>query len=121
MANIVKTEENLQWIELCDWVATNIFNYDCKVQCFQTEACLILRGLKHGQIIANNKCKKQSDYPFNIILMTFKANMITIQNAIKNKKFGSEEQKMLYVCAIVRDKIDDMYKRFLNAQKTNKV
>jgi hypothetical protein len=50
--------------------------------------------------------------------MTFKANKIQIQNAVRNKEFESERQKMSYVCAIVRDKINDMYSRYLNAQKT---
>ena len=118
---IKMTEENLQWIELCDWVAINIFNYDCKTQHLKRESNLILRGLQRGQRIANNKHKKQCDYPCNVILMTFKANKIVIQNAIKGKIFESERNKMLYICAIVRDKIDDIYKRYLNAQKTHNV
>ena len=50
--------------------------------------------------------------------MTFKANKLKIQNAIRNKNFEDESNKMSYVCAIMRDKINDMYSRYLNAQKT---
>lgn len=119
MANRKMTEEEkLQWKELCEWVELNIFNYDIKIQRLQKKACLILKGLKVGQNVANNNCEKYGDYPFNVILMTFKANKIKIQNAIRNKDFEDESKKMAYVCAIVRDKINDMYSRYLNAQKT---
>ena len=114
-----KTEEIRQWLDLCEWLEINVFNYDiAHGQRLQTDSNLILRGLKYGQKVANSKQKKYCEYPFNVILMTFKANKILIQNAIKNKTFESERQKMSYVCAIVRDRIDDIYKRYLNTQKT---
>jgi hypothetical protein len=50
--------------------------------------------------------------------MTFKANRTQILNAIKNKNFDDESNKMSYICAIVRGKLNDMYTRYLNAQKT---
>jgi len=119
MANKKMTEEEkIQWRELCEWIEVNIFNYDIKTQRLQKKACLILKGLQTGQNVANNNCEKFGDYPFNVILMTFKANKTKIQNAIRNKNFEDESNKMSYVCAIVRDKINDMYSRYLNAQKT---
>ena len=119
MAKKMTEEEKLQWLELCEWVEINIFNYDIRVQRLQKKACLVLKGLKTGQNVANNNCEKYGDYPFNVILMTFKANKTKIQNAIRNKDFENDEsKKMSYVCAIVRDKINDMYSRYLNAQKT---
>lgn len=119
MANKKMTEEEkLQWKELCEWIEINIFNYDIKTQRLQKKACLILKGLKVGQNVANNNCEKYGNYPFNVILMTFKANKTKIQNAIRNKDFEDESKKMAYVCAIVRDKINDMYSRYLNVQKT---
>lgn len=118
MAKKMTEEEKLQWKELCEWLEINIFNYDIRTQRLQKKACLILKGLQSGQNVANNKCEKYGDYPFNVILMTFKANKLKIQNAIRNKDFEDESKKMAYVCAIVRDKINDMYTRYLNAQKT---
>lgn len=119
MANKKMTEEEkLQWKELCEWMEINIFNYDIKTQRLQKKACLILKGLQSGQNVANNNCEKFGNYPFNVILMTFKANKTKIQNAIRNKNFEDESNKMSYVCAIVRNKINDMYSRYLNAQKT---
>lgn len=118
MAKKMTEEEKLQWKELCEWVAVNIFNYDLRVQRLQKKACLILKGLQSGQNVANNNCERYGDYPFHVILMTFKANKLKIQNAIRNKDFEDESSKMFYVCAIVRDKINDIYSRYLNVQKS---
>ena len=108
-----------EWLELCEWIEVNIFNYDTtKGQRLQKKSCLILKGLRKGQNVANNKCQMYGDYPDNIILMTFKANRTQILNAIRNKSFEHESNKMSYICAIVRDKLNDMYSRYLNAQKT---
>lgn len=106
------------WLELCEWLEINIFNYHVPDQRLQTEACYVLKGLQRGKHVANNNIEDNGYYPFNVILMTFKANKTKIQNAIKGKNFDSERQKMTYICAIVRDKLNDMYSRYLNAQKT---
>ena len=106
------------WRELCEWLEVNIFNYNISHQRLQTDACLVLMGLQRGKNVANNNIEDNGFYPFNVILMTFKANKMIIQNAIKGKNFDSERQKMSYICTIVRDKINDMYSRYLNAQKT---
>ena len=106
------------WRELCEWLEVNIFNYNIPHQRLQTDACLVLMGLQRGKNVANNNIEDNGFYPFNVILMTFKANKMIIQNAVKGKNFESERQKMSYICTIVRDKINDMYGRYLNAQKT---
>ena len=113
-----KTDKNKDWLDLCKWIEINIFNYDGVKQKLQKKASLMLRGLAKGQDVANNLHDTFGEYPYDVILMTFKANKMTILNAIKNKDFDNDEsKKMLYVCAIVRDKINDMYSRYLNAQK----
>jgi len=113
-----KTEKNKDWLELCEWVEINIFNYDTNVkQRLQKKSYLILQGLSKGQNVANAKCETYGEYPYNVILMTFKANKNQILNGIKNKEFDGESNKMSYVCAIVRDKLNDMYSRYLNTQK----
>ena len=106
------------WRDLCEWLEINIFNYHVPQQRLQYEACLVLKGLQKGKDVANNNIEDNGFYPFDVILMTFKANKLKIQNAIKNKEFDSERQKMTYICTIVRGKINDMYSRYLNAQKT---
>ena len=110
-------QKDNNWKELCSWVEKNIFNYDDN-QKLQKAACLVLQGLKSGQNVANNKCKKYGDYSYEIILMTFKIYKQQILNSIASKNFDSERNKMSYVCEIVRDKINEVYIRYLNVQKS---
>lgn len=107
-----------QWNELCAWIELNIFEYENN-QKLQKMACLTLEGLRKGQDVANNKKDTYGEYPVNVILLAFKANNIQILNAIRGKNFESEDKKMKYVCAIVRDKLNDTYTRWINAQKSH--
>lgn len=106
-----------QWNELCAWVELNIFEYE-STQKLQRAACLTLEGLRRGQVCANNKQDTYGEYPLNVILLTFKANKNVLLSALKGKNFESEDKKMRYCCAVVRDKLNDMYTRYLNAQKS---
>lgn len=110
---------NEQWYELCAWVELNIFEYE-PTQKLQRQACLTLEGLRRGQVTANNSQDTYGEYPLNVILLAFKANKVQILNAIRGKNFESEDKKMRYICAIVRDKLNDVYTRYLNAQKSQK-
>lgn len=107
-----------QWNELCAWVELNIFEYE-PTQKLQRAACLTLEGLRKGQNTANNKQDTYGEYPINVILLTFKANKNVLLSALKGKNFESEDKKMRYCCAVVRDKLNDMYTRYLNAQKSH--
>lgn len=110
-----------QWKELCAWIELNIFEYEPTQKLQSKNAILALDGLRKGQIVANGEREMNGEYPLNVILLAFKANKITILNALKGKDFGgSEELKMKYVCAIVRNKLNDVYSRYLNAQKSQK-
>ena len=106
-----------QWNELCAWVELNIFEYE-STQKLQRQACLTLEGLRRGQVTANNNQDTYGEYPINVILLTFKANKNVLLSALKGKNFESEDKKMRYCCAVIRDKINDVYTRYLNAQKS---
>lgn len=106
-----------EWKELCSWVELNIFNYTDK-QKLQRNACLVLDGLRKGQNVANNKAETYGEYPIEVILIAFKAYKAQIVKAIQNKDFESEENKMKYVCAVIRDKLNDVFTRYLNAKKS---
>ena len=108
--------DNEQWRELCAWVELNIFEYE-PTQKLQRQACLTLEGLRRGQVTANNKQDTYGEYPINVILLTFKANKNVLLSALKGKNFESEDKKMRYCCSVIRDKLNDMYSRWLNAQK----
>ena len=116
----VLTRNQGEWLELCEWVLLNIFEYDAS-QKIQKSAWLVLEGLRKGQEIAdmkNNPSETYGEYPANVILLTFKANKVQILNAIRGKNFKNETAKMQYVCKIVRDNLNDVYSRYLNSQKS---
>ena len=113
-------KEKAQWLKLVEWVEINIFNYDVSYQRLQRKSCFILKGLSKGQIVANNNYKSNADYPLDVVLMAFKANKVKIQDSIKNKTFSSEDKKMLYVCSIVRNDLEDIYNRYLKVIQKNK-
>ena len=116
----VVPRKDAEWLDLCEWVEREIFQYD-SITHLKTKACLVLQGLKKGQPFANNNKQTYGDYPYKIIKMAFIAHKYTILDAIRDKDFkGSELAKMKYVCAIMRDRIDDVYLRYINAQKIDK-
>lgn len=105
------------WINLVEYVEKNIFQYDER-QKLQKKSLLILRGICKGQNVANNKQQTYGDYPCEIILICFKVNRIKIMNAIINKDFQSEENKMAYIAAIVKNDINNIYQRWQNMKQS---
>lgn len=105
-----------EWLKLCAWIELNIFEYDSK-QKLQKKACGVLDGLRKGQNVANINIPMNGEYPMEVILMTFQIYKDSILNSTRKKEFNSEEDHMKYVCAIVRNHINDVYTRYLNAQK----
>ena len=53
-----------------------------------------------------------------VVLIAFKINKDKIINAIRDKDFDSESSKMSYICAIVRNSLNNVYTRYINAKKT---
>lgn len=105
------------WMDLYAWIEREIMGYDSN-QKLQKAAVLRIRGLAHGQSVANNKQDQYGDYSAEVILLTFKANKSLILNALRGKNFDSENGKIGYCCAIVRDRINDIYTRLNNAKKS---
>lgn len=107
-----------EWLDLCAWVEKELFQYD-SVTHIKTQAALVLQGLRRGQAVANNNNPTYGDYSYKVIKMAFVMNKQLILDAIRDKDFNdSELQKMKYICAIMRDKIDAVNIRYLNAQKS---
>ena len=101
--------------EMCAWIEREIFGYD-ENQKLQKMACLKLQGLRSGKVVANNNTENNGNYSLDVIWNTFRANKLLILKALKNKTFSSEQAKMGYVCAIVREHLNDMYQRMKNAE-----
>ena len=117
MSTIKKDKNgNSDFFKLCLYVEKEILNYENN-QKIQKKAVLRLRGLSSGQNIANNKNQEYGEYPYDVILMTFQIYKNQIKNGLKNKNFDSEDSKLAYACAIVRDKLNDVYTRYINIKK----
>ena len=88
--------KNEDFLQMCNWVERELMGYS-GTQRLHKNACLRLQGLRKGQSIANK---------------------YVILKAIKGKTFNSEDQKVAYICAIVSNRINDMYTRMKNAKKS---
>lgn len=115
---IIKKDKNGNddFFALCYYVEKEILDYESN-QKIQKKAVLRLRGLSSGQNIANNYCQEYGEYPYEVILMAFKIYKNQIKNGLKNKNIDGEENKIAYACAIVRDKLNDIYSRYITAKK----
>lgn len=110
-------KNNKDFLELCSYIEKEILNYDNK-QKLQKAAVLRIRGLSKGQVVANNTHEQYGEYPYEVILIAFKVYKNQIKNAISNKNFDSESKAIGYISAIVRDKLNDVYSRVINAKKS---
>ena len=121
MAKKVLTPEEKKnhqdFLTLCAYIETEILGYE-KTQKLQRAGVNRVRGLAKGQVFANNKQEQHGEYPYEVILLTLKANKSKVVNAMHNKNFDSEAQAIGYMAAIVRDRLNEMYTRYINAKKS---
>lgn len=113
-----KERKDQSFLNLCAYIEKEIFGYD-ENQKLQKAAILRLRGLSSGKVIANNKIQSNGNYSFDVVLATFIENKSKILYAIRGKQFQNESNKMGYVCAIIRDKINDVYVRMKEAKQSD--
>lgn len=114
---IIQDKKNNEFLQMCSWIERELMGYT-GTQRLHKNACLRLQGLRKGQHVANNSCEMYGEYPVNVVFNTFKANKFVILRAINGKTFETEDQKMAYICAIVSNRINDMYTRMKNAKKS---
>lgn len=121
MEQIKKTKkvDNEEWKLLYEYVKKEILEYESSKKVPRTMV-LRLRGLRDGNFMSNKHNKnKLADYGYDIILLTFKLNKITIKNGISNKsKFKDESHMINYIMAIVESKINDTLDRINKAKKS---
>ena len=113
----VQDKKNNEFLQMCSWIEKELMGYT-GTQRLHKNACLRLQRLRKGQHVANNACEMYGEYPVNVVFNTFKANKLVILRAINGKTFETEDQKMAYICAIVSNRINDMYTRMKNAKKS---
>ena len=114
----MSSEEKKDWWALDDYVKHNIMGY--VNEGLNTQMVLRLKGLRYGQIVANNNSHKYSNYSFKTILNTFKACSIKIKRAIAGKHFKNDMAKFNYIMAIIDNNIAEVSKRERYAEQARK-
>lgn len=109
-------QEIAEWTELYEYVKTKVMGYDELAKLDRTMIAR-LRGLRYGKLYDNTRSKNEANYPFSVILYTFKACAPVIQRALQTKYFNSEQGKLNYITAIVERNLNDVYLRLKSAQK----
>ena len=100
--------EKKEWSELYNYVKKEILFYDDN-QNIPQNICRKLKGIRTGKFIENRLIENQAEYPYKIILYTFQICRPRILAALSGKTFESEMQKVYYICAIVKNNINDVY------------
>lgn len=111
----MSAKEKADWWALDDYVKHNIMGY--VDEGLNRQMVLRLKGLRYGQVIANNNSHKYSNYSFKTILNTFKICSVQIKNAIKGKTFKDDNAKFNYIMAIIDKNIANVSKRERYAKK----
>lgn len=89
-----KKEEQKDWLELCNYVFTEILRYDSNIK-FPRYLALRLRGLHDGQFVANKKHKPLASYDYKVILITFKFCKYNILQYIDPTKEKIKDERHL--------------------------
>lgn len=112
MARVKKEPENLEWLELCDYVKKEILRYDDNMK-FPKSLALKLQGLKKGQYIANKYIPEGACYDDRTILYAFKfcKNKIVDYLDKNESKIKDENHRINIILKIVEPEINDVYMR----------
>lgn len=127
LKNTEKTEAEKKdyqdFLEVCLFIQNDILGYNANQgQKIQKKTVLRIRGLKNGQEIANHTHEQYGEYPFEVVLLTLKAYKNTIIRALNKKNIEDEDNKVAYISAIVRSKINSVYSKYLEYKNTqNKI
>lgn len=112
-----KPRERTDWDDLYDYVQFNIFEYPKEIQLSKYMVGR-LHGLNQGRFVgAKMKDKKPlANYPYKVILNTFKLCSQRIKSALRTKQFDNETIKCNYIMSIIESNINDMYMRMENTR-----
>ena len=78
-------------------------------------------GYEKGQVFPTVLCKRLQElefYGFDVINQTVKKCHSSIEYALTHKDFASENGKISYIFAIIKNNINDVYKEHLRKEKT---
>ena len=96
--------------ELYEYVKSEIMGYD-ENQSLDRYMILRLRGMQKGQYMANKYMENVANYPFDIILLTFKYVKPKLDYMLKTKDFTDEHHKFNYIMKIVENNLNLVYNK----------
>ena len=116
-----KEQEKKEFNELYEYVKKDILQYPNDVA-LPKYLVMRLKGLRDGKFIVNKKIKSKADYPYSVIMLTFKFCKSNILKAIETKKFKNEQMKVNYIMVIIENNINDIVLRLKDKEKVeNKI
>lgn len=77
-------------------------------------------GYKKGQVFPTVLCKRLKElefYGYDVINQTVKKCKSSIEYALTHKDFASENGKISYIFAIIKNNINDVYKQIVEEEK----
>lgn len=107
------------WDSLARYVKYNILNYKPE-QALHKNIYLKLQELVYGRVYGNKKQRATCEYSLENILYTFKYSYFDIQKALAYKSFDNDVQKISYVCAIVKNNINDVMRKIENSERAKR-
>lgn len=111
------TEEDKKYFDkLCIYIEKNILGYDDN-QHLKKDAVLRIKGLERGNTVANNKIEDVAYYDYRTIYFTFVKCANDIKKSLYKKEIDSEANRVAYMCAIVRNKIDYVYNKLKQSDR----
>ena len=115
------TDEDKEYFyKLCTYIEKNFLGYDNN-QHLKKNAVLRIKGLERGNVAANNAVEDTAYYDYRTIYFTFIKCANDIKKSLYKKEIESEEGRVAYMCAIVRNKIDFVYNQLKQADKNANV
>lgn len=116
-----KEQEKKEFNELYEYVKKDILQYPNDVA-LPKYLVMRLKGLRDGKFIVNKKIKSKADYPYSVIMLTFKFCKSNILRAIETKNFKNEQMKINYIMVIIENNINDIVLRLKDKEKAeNKI
>ena len=107
----------IAWDSLVRYVKYKVLKYNVE-QKLSNSIISKLKELSYGRIMGNKNHNANCYYSYDDILLGFKYSYFEIEKAIMYKSFDSDLQKIKYICAIVKNNINDAMGKLENSKKS---
>lgn len=109
-------EERVEFNKLYDYIRDRVMGYS-KDQSLSNNMVLRLKGLRTNKFMENRNIKSTANYPYNVILMTFKYCILDIERGFRTKSFNNDMHKFNYALSIVESNLNTVCTRIMNSKK----